>query len=1129
MWTEAHRFYMAVKKKIFGSFGKGAPPSKYEKAINANIAEAGKARALEADRIRVDETVEKKDLVAGSMAANVTLPRLRDATPDQESCVPFVESYIQPTDSLFCCWMDSCFTCGSSGAADTMLFCVDCGEAFHSFCVGSPVHSMGIHAAVGWRCPNCKICEISGEVPRDETRMIFCEMCDRAYCLDLLDPPLQEAPSGLWICGQCVDCNQCRGKFDPDGPNLRQWSCDPEKCYRCGGISGALEQLNAEIDKCGVCSLVLRTEEESVATCSKCNTVVHSQCDPNAEKHCRSLLEDAEPSRRRSGSSYHCADCAESSKSGQSPGIDAVVERAYFEQAAWVLSAEEDLGEDMSRQEYFWKLLDSCDWRVREMWREEYISVVREGIRLAELAKTAYGDPRIVTQHVFSLQIDLPDWIGQRALRFILVAKRTKWEKDGMKADRIEKVVVLAKLAAAFVKVACHSMGIEFHTRNATYKRIASLLDAPDDTATCELPRDDVRSGIDEDVLSACGIAASSQVVEDVAQTSEAQEVLVNLTTNEEPVGIIPKALCGWGQTQAFPSKTTWKDPRECCLCHLCGDDDAGFHNAHDTANESIEPRLARLGRLLPMPDGNWVHTLCALWSSEVWESADDGKIHAVDKARARGAQLKCFGCGRHGATVGCNKGNCNFNYHFPCAKYCGSLFADNKHVYCAAHRASATSELSNESFEYMKALFIAPEKKASSEKDGSEMIESSCSRVGSIVVHSLGEIDSKSDSFHSDNYIMPPGYMVTRIFWSFIAPRTRTVYMLKIERMVGDTAEFVIIPGDAPAQTIRGSSATSVYNTLMDKVLEINAEFFSFGDMHSKLPTVRRNRRKAFGLNGPQFFGFGLDHIRRQLETLPGVEAVVAPLTKKSPRYRFCFTQPTIESIKDLQRKRAAVKAEQDLENLSGCARTEGIKAVARSGGSGRITRALVRSAEEIDATASSTMTKKEEEKAKADRNLNQIKYRRMKAIPMEQRLVARRSHIHGWGLFSKLEVPKDDPIIEYMGEIIRQPVADIREKAYEVSGEGSCYMFRLDWHRIVDATMIGCMARFMNHSCQPNVEAKVITIDTDSGPDKKIVVFAKRDISAGEEITYDYKFPVEDGSLRCTCGAPNCIGRLN
>jgi SET domain len=243
---------------------------------------------------------------------------------------------------------------------------------------------------------------------------------------------------------------------------------------------------------------------------------------------------------------------------------------------------------------------------------------------------------------------------------------------------------------------------------------------------------------------------------------------------------------------------------------------------------------------------------------------------------------------------------------------------------------------------------------------------------------------------------------------------------------------------------------------------------------------------------------------VRKLLEALPGVEAVATPITPNSSTYRFCYSMPTVDTVLDLQRKRAAAKSEQALENSSGCARTEGIKAVARSGGSGRITRALVRSAVEIDATMLTSTTKKEEEKAKADRHLTQVKYRRIKAIPTEQRLVARRSHIHGWGLFTKIDVPKDDPIIEYMGEIIRQPVADKREKAYEVSGEGSCYMFRLDLHRIVDATMVGCMARFMNHSCSPNVEAKIITVDSDTGPEKKIVVFAKRNISAGEEVTY-------------------------
>lgn len=281
----------------------------------------------------------------------------------------------------------------------------------------------------------------------------------------------------------------------------------------------------------------------------------------------------------------------------------------------------------------------------------------------------------------------------------------------------------------------------------------------------------------------------------------------------------------------------------------------------------------------------------------------------------------------------------------------------------------------------------------------------------------------------------------------------------------------------------------------------------------------------------------------------------MIAPLVPSSPIYQFCFVQPSIEQVKDLQRKRAAAKAERALENNSGCARTEGMQAVDRSGGSGRITRALVRKADE-DNEPGSLSNSGDEAKAKVDRNLINIKYKRMKAIPIEQRLVARRSHIHGWGLFSKMDVAKDQPIVEYMGEVIRQPIADIREKAYEVSGEGSCYMFRLDMQRIVDATKTGCLARFMNHSCQPNAYAKIVLVDTDAGQDKKIVVFANRDISSGEEITYgtwsveafpcrvnndqpttfltvnsfiDYKFPVEDGSLKCTCGAANCIGRLN
>ena len=274
------------------------------------------------------------------------------------------------------------------------------------------------------------------------------------------------------------------------------------------------------------------------------------------------------------------------------------------------------------------------------------------------------------------------------------------------------------------------------------------------------------------------------------------------------------------------------------------------------------------------------------------------------------------------------------------------------------------------------------------------------------------------------------------------------------------------------------------------------------------------------------------MDHIRTALENMPEALACAVPLTKDSKPYQFCFVRPQKEDVMDLQRKRAAVLAEKELENISGCARTEGSSAVTKSSGSGRITRALVRKAEE-DVSCKIVPEDKVSDIAgnisKREFDSNQAKYSTMKSVPLDQRLVAKRSHIHGWGLFTKIKLSKHSMIIEYMGEMVRQPIADLREKEYEKSGLGSCYMFRLDKEYIVDATAVGCMARFMNHSCAANAYSKVVSVQTDEGLEKKIAVFANRDIEAGEEITYDYKFPVEDGSLRCTCGAPNCIGRMN
>ena len=74
----------------------------------------------------------------------------------------------------------------------------------------------------------------------------------------------------------------------------------------------------------------------------------------------------------------------------------------------------------------------------------------------------------------------------------------------------------------------------------------------------------------------------------------------------------------------------------------------------------------------------------------------------------------------------------------------------------------------------------------------------------------------------------------------------------------------------------------------------------------------------------------------------------------------------------------------------------------------------------------------------------------------------------------------------------------------------------------RFVDVLMV---AMYEFNTFQPNCYAKVVTVEMQ----KKIVIYSKFAIACGEEITYDYKFPIEDQKISCLCGAPQCKGTLN
>ena len=83
------------------------------------------------------------------------------------------------------------------------------------------------------------------------------------------------------------------------------------------------------------------------------------------------------------------------------------------------------------------------------------------------------------------------------------------------------------------------------------------------------------------------------------------------------------------------------------------------------------------------------------------------------------------------------------------------------------------------------------------------------------------------------------------------------------------------------------------------------------------------------------------------------------------------------------------------------------------------------------------------------------------------EKELTIAKSKIHHYGLFALERIKANEFVIQYTGELIRQAVADLRERKYKAEGIDGSYMFRVGDDTIIDATKMGNNARLINHSC--------------------------------------------------------------
>ncbi|MDQ9169289.1 SET domain-containing protein-lysine N-methyltransferase [Oxalobacteraceae bacterium R-40] len=144
----------------------------------------------------------------------------------------------------------------------------------------------------------------------------------------------------------------------------------------------------------------------------------------------------------------------------------------------------------------------------------------------------------------------------------------------------------------------------------------------------------------------------------------------------------------------------------------------------------------------------------------------------------------------------------------------------------------------------------------------------------------------------------------------------------------------------------------------------------------------------------------------------------------------------------------------------------------------------------------------------------------------PDSSPIVVRDSKVHGRGVFATRKIPEGSFIIEYMGERITEREAN-RRKAADPDNPFHTFFFSLENGKMIDGDADGNDARWINHSCEPNCEAR-----EEKG---RIFIHALRDIKRGEELNYDYGLILEERhtpavkrAYACLCGSSQCRGTL-
>lgn len=354
--------------------------------------------------------------------------------------------------------------------------------------------------------------------------------------------------------------------------------------------------------------------------------------------------------------------------------------------------------------------------------------------------------------------------------------------------------------------------------------------------------------------------------------------------------------------------------------------------------------------------------------------------------------------------------------------------------------------------------------------------------KSGAVTILKIGSPAIDKPYFSNKHVLYPHHFTSTRIFWSMISANHRTVYffevldrsdieqwdasqmsylrrsLLKLQLFDTERLEcddllagpiFRVVALDCMDSPIFGKTVSQLHRHVLHRVAEVNQS--------SHLARKVRQSYHSYNLTPHQFFGLGLPCVTEAIELIP---SSILSMINLSTADRYCpyYHLPSHKEIQNIVKYLSSLQSSTQSHSLNGSTRADPyLSRSSHENVAVRISSAKTAGTDPLCGEASSggadTADSDEyfvdlnKENSKAEIENRKIRFLDMTRSYLRNpyaKLEVKKSRIHGWGLFSKINYEKDDVIVEYIGEKIRQPIADRRELNYELEGVGSCYLFR-------------------------------------------------------------------------------------